>query len=346
MIQESQSFHTPSHLLLQWHITERCNLSCYHCYQNPTVSNDLSYKQLLEIYAQYKELHNTWNHRVKGQINITGGEPFLRDDFWDLASIIKESYPFAVLSNGTLISKSIAKELSQLKPKFVQISIDGSEFTHNKIRGNNSYRMAAEGLKQLRRYNVPTIISFTANKENYQDFPAVVKLGQRYQVLKVWADRMIPEGLGAKMSDTLLSTEETTHFYSLMNRCRIRANLNPFSQTFVSMKRALQFLETGKKGYKCSAGDSLLTVDAEGNLLPCRRMPIKEGNLLRSNMKELYFNSNNLQKLRNSENLDPLCKTCDYFTKCYGGLRCLSFAVYNDPYIADPNCPFFKGGNA
>lgn len=345
MIQNTQTFHKPSRLLLQWHITERCNLSCSHCYQNSTVSNELPYKELLEIYDQYKELHNFWNNRIKGQINITGGEPLLRDDFWDFTSVIRKRYPFAVLSNGTLISKSIAKELSQLKPRFVQISIDGSEKTHNKIRGNNSYQKAVEGIKHLKRYNVPTIISFTASKENYLDFPVVVKLGQRYQVLKVWADRMIPEGSAAEMSDKLLSTEETTLFFSLMNKCKKRADFNPFSQTFVSMKRALQFLETGKTGYKCSAGISLITIDAEGNLLPCRRMPIKVGNLLSTSMKELFHNSKDLQKLRNNENTDPCCKACDYFSKCYGGLRCLSFATYNNPFVADPNCPLLKEGN-
>ena len=86
----------PDSLLLQWHITERCNLRCAHCYQEGYAGIELPFEDLLAIMEQYKDLLSLWRSRrknrpVRGHITVTGGEPFVRTDFFDLLDV-SENY--------------------------------------------------------------------------------------------------------------------------------------------------------------------------------------------------------------------------------------------------------------
>jgi len=104
------------------------------------------------------------------------------------------------------------------------------------------------------------------------------------------------------------------------------------------MHRALQFLVGNGKPYHCTAGDTLLTVQPNGDLYPCRRMPIRVGNLLETSLLELYDNSTLLRQLRHPEQISDGCQDCFYAKLCRGGLKCLSYAVTGDPLKADPGC--------
>lgn len=103
------------------------------------------------------------------------------------------------------------------------------------------------------------------------------------------------------------------------------------------MYRALQFQMTNDYPYTCTAGISLLTVMENGDLVPCRRMPIVVGNLLENNMYELYKNNKVLQELRKDTTPDE-CKNCEHAKKCSGGLKCLTYALYKDLNHKDVGC--------
>ncbi|MDH4319534.1 MAG: SPASM domain-containing protein, partial [Desulfobulbaceae bacterium] len=135
-----------------------------------------------------------------------------------------------------------------------------------------------------------------------------------------------------------LSPEQCLEFFSLMGSARRETNLWGLRDSMVSMNRALQFLHGKGEPYICRAGDSLLAVMPNGDLLPCRRMPIVVGNLFRSNLVELYYKSNLLHLLREKGRVARGCEQCDFRLTCRGGLRCLSFAQQGDPFLADPGC--------
>jgi radical SAM protein with 4Fe4S-binding SPASM domain len=82
----------------------------------------------------------------------------------------------------------------------------------------------------------------------------------------------------------------------------------------------------------------LLTVQANGDLYPCRRMPIKVGNLLEKPLAQLYYENDLFQALRGPDRISESCNECSFIAKCRGGLRCLSYAVTGDPFQADPGC--------
>ncbi len=335
-----QAFY-PSKLLLQWHLTERCNLRCAHCYQESYQGRELAPADWEAVLAQFVDLLHSAPTRIPGHITVTGGEPFILTDFFALLERFaahRRDFSFAVLTNGTLIDAAAARQLKALGVGFVQVSVEGTESTHERIRGAGSYRRAVTAIEQLVKAGVRTMISFTAHRDNYREFPAVAELGYRLKAARVWADRLIPQGQGAALSELLMSPDETHEFIRIMAEARKAAQRRWFNHTEIAMHRALQFLEGGGLPYRCTAGESLLTLQANGDLLPCRRMPIVVGNVLQMPLAELYQSSPLLRALRDRERISVGCEACAFARLCRGGLRCLAYAVTGDPFHADPGC--------
>jgi radical SAM protein with 4Fe4S-binding SPASM domain len=337
--------YTPTSLLLQWHITERCNLRCAHCYQDNYARNELSFEHLLNILEQFKTLLATLTQQrgkpLRAHITVTGGEPFARQDFLDLLAVFAAHhslFSFAILTNGSFIDAKMARHLKKLAPRFVQVSLEGNETTHDNIRGSGSFAQTIAAIKHLRRERIVTMLSFTAHRNNFQEFSEVAKIGRQLRVNRVWADRLIPWGSGSNLREQILSPPETKAFFQIMHQAQQKAKRAWFNKTEIAMHRALQFLVAGGQPYRCTAGDSLLTVQPNGDLYPCRRMPIKIGNLLETPLLELYDNSELLHQLRQPQPTNEKCQNCFYAKFCRGGLKCLSYAVTGDPFTADPGC--------
>ena len=270
------------HMVLQWHITERCNLKCIHCYQDQPSPDELTFKQLCQVIEQFKLLLKNLQlkHRVKkmyGQINVTGGEPFIRRDFFDLLKRFAENrdfFRFGILTNGTLIDESVAQHLGELKPAFVQVSLEGSKSTNDAIRGKGTYDRITSALRNLTAQGIRTLISFTAHRHNYHEFLDVARIGFKLGVTRVWADRLIPYGAGVTLDAQPLTPEETRKFFEVMYTAYKESQEN-FCNTEIFMGRALQFLVAGgERPYHCEAGNRLIALQANGEIYPCRRMPI------------------------------------------------------------------------
>lgn len=323
--------------ILQWHLSENCNLKCLHCYQENHKPVQLEFSKLESIYKQYKELLKKLN--MKGHINITGGEPLCNPHFYKILDMIKKDsdiITFSILSNGTLISKEVAKKIKSYNPEYVQVSLEGGKKINDYIRGKGTYKKIAEGIKNLRNEGIFTSISFTATRVNYKEFPKVVKYARKYNVNNVWSDRYIPLG-NSLDKDLSLTFDQTREYLEIMKKERNKLIVKKNNITTISMYRALQFQMTNDFAYGCTAGDTLLTVMENGDLVPCRRMPIVVGNLLKDNMLSLYKNNKVLKELRKNKIPDD-CKLCEYSETCHGGLKCLTYALYGDLNHKDYGC--------
>ena len=331
----------PSSLLLQWHITERCNLRCAHCYQESHGGEELDLAGVLGLLNQFEDWHERLcgraGRRLPAQITVTGGEPFARRDFFDLLEQFaarRQRFGFAILSNGSLIDPSVARRLKTLGPRFVQISLEGEAATHDQIRGAGHQARALAAIRCLADAGLRTLVSFTAHRRNFREFPAMAEAARRAGAHRVWADRLVPWGEGQALRDQVLSPDETREFVGLM----ASAQSGWWRRAPVSLQRALQFLGAGDPPYRCTAGDSLLALQPQGDLYPCRRLPIRVGNLLETPLADLYDHSPLLQSLRDRARIPAGCGGCFYAESCAGGLRCLSHALSGDPFRADPGC--------
>ena len=322
--------------VLQWHLSENCNLKCLHCYQENHKPIQLEFDKLVIIYKQFKDLLN--KKKMKGHINITGGEPLCNPYLFKLLDLIKENsdlITFSILTNGTLINEKIAKKIKSYNPLYVQVSLEGGKKTNDYIRGKGTYKKIAEGIVNLRKENIFTSISFTATSLNYKEFPKVVRYARKYGVNNVWSDRFIP--LGDSDKSLALNYEQTREYLEIMNKERNKLKKVKNSNTTISMYRALQFQMTNDFAYGCTAGDTLLTVMENGDLVPCRRMPITIGNLFDRSMYDLYTNSDVLKALREKKIPDE-CIDCEHSEVCHGGLKCLTYAMYKNLNHKDYGC--------
>lgn len=322
--------------VMQWHISEACNLKCLHCYQEKHKPIQLEYNKLLNILEQYKELLSNLN--LKGHINLTGGEPLCSPYFFKLLEQFekdKDLYSFSVLTNGTLITEEIAEKISKYKPTYVQLSLEGGKKINDYVRGKGVYKKVGEVARILKKNNIYVSISFTATKLNYKEFPKVVRYAEKNKVDNVWSDRFIP--LGTEYDKEFrMNKDETQEYLKIMQKERMRLK-NKKSKTNVAMYRALQFQMTHDFPYRCTAGSSLLTVMENGDLVPCRRMPIVVGNLMKDNMLELYKNNTILKELQREE-IPEECIECEHAELCKGGLKCLTYATKKSYKLKDIGC--------
>ena len=175
--------------VLQWHITHRCNLRCSHCYQSD-YGAQMGREALFAALDQYERYVRA--RALHAQINLTGGEPLRHPDFFSLArEIRRRDMDLGVLTNGTLIGEETAERLAELRPVFVQVSLDGCRRSHDAIRGPGAFRAALAGIDALKRQGVRVNVSFTAQRKNVRELPRLSRICRAHKVDKLWFDRVV-----------------------------------------------------------------------------------------------------------------------------------------------------------
>lgn len=320
--------------VLQWHITHLCNLRCLHCYQEDYAAHmePEMMERVLEKYERYLDFLE-----LPGQINLTGGEPLLHPRFFELASTIRaHGHRLAVLTNGTLIDETCARRLKELRPVFVQVSLDGAREAHDRIRGPGNFDAALRGIDRLKEQGVKVLVSFTAQKPNRDQFPALAALCREHGVDKLWWDRVVSSG-EEETEALALGTEDFLRLVETGNR--LRAEGFP-----VDNSRALQFIgDDSCGGYRCSAGGNLLIVLADGSLMPCRRLPFTVGHIDDGEIAQTLAKSPVMRALSLAR-VPAACRTCPDVLRCFGGAKCVTFAQTGDWDRPDVNCPRFPRG--
>ena len=330
--------------IMQFHITGRCNLQCKHCYRTEGNVEPLSYDDVIGVIDQYEVLMSRYNREHgldrKGQINITGGEPFIRDDIFEIINYIgRHKLPFGVLTNGSFLTDRAIKCLKRNKVSIVQLSIDGNCNTHDELRALGDYKRTFEIAAKLEAEGIKTLISFTANKNNYKELSVVADECRKNKISKLWSDRLVPIGNGENLCELEISKDIMPHYIKELKKAQgdlLTKALYPKTQ--VAIERALQFIDSDGSLYSCSAGDSLITVDEFGHVMPCRRMPIICGNIFDSTLEDIYYNNDIFKQLR-MKTIPKECMKCKFAFECRGGAKCQSYAKYNDFNKADPSCP-------
>lgn len=336
--------------LLQWHITERCNWRCRHCYQDwNKMPPDLSLKQLFKIFDKFLFLiqkQNIPSQRVT--LNITGGEPLVRKDFFQLVERIGQHshlFRWGLMSNGSLLNKDNILELKKAGIWRCQVSLEGMEKNNDKIRGKGSFKKTIRAMKLLANAGISVRVSLTLTRENMKDIPVLVKLCNKLGASALGTRRLIPWGQGKELAKYMLQPQELRNFY-------------------LKVKKINAKLAKGKSELKvilgCESGifsDELifdtvanmnanfcgvtqgrgLTIMANGDILPCRRLPIVVGNALREDLESVY-NSPKMRELRNLDKLHPFCQKCPNFLNCFGGAKCINYTYTGKLNVPDIQC--------
>lgn len=324
---------------LQIHITGNCNCRCKHCYVKPNVC-ELSVDAVENILQQYDRLIATLE---KGQkevlpyVYITGGEPFLHGQILEIFKLIEtysNRFSFRIMTNGTVLRKDILEAFQKLPIGRLQVSIDGNAHTHDAIRGKGNLASVLRGLDTMKEYGIQTRVSFTANADNYRQFPEVARICREHGVSVLWSDRYVACQENQVISP--MNREQTREYVEILEREK-RNTENREAGLTVKNVRALQFLASGEYPYHCSAGITALAVDEKGEVYPCRRFAMSCGNVFERELKDIYWDSEVMKTLR-QQRIPQACMTCRHKKLCRGGSRCGSLAAYGDYLREDPGC--------
>lgn len=323
----------------QWHITDKCNLSCSHCYQNSENSyRDLPVKDLMKIADLIDSVCAKLG--VSAHIALTGGEPFSRkEDLFTLLQYldaINNVHEIEILSNGTLLDEPMLFELKKIKKMhMIQLSIEGGdEITHDLIRGQGSFEKTISAIKLLKAHNFKVSAMMTLSKVNFDKIQKTYEFLNSLEVDFFAVDRFIPESLDIfKFNTNVLNKEEAYNAYLEV----VNIYKNPKFTKILPFRPLFCLFDYEGIGAACSAGWSSLTILPDASVLPCRRLPVLLGNLLVDGFFKIWYANDVLWRLRDDQNLNGKCKSCKHIEKCRG-CRAMAYALTKDYMGEDELC--------
>ena len=148
----------------QWDVNNVCNLNCKHC--RVSEKND---KEQLSLVQAKMLLAELWYEGVT-KLNLSGGEPFLRKDLFEILEYARKFDDIVITTNGTLLNEEVCQKLSEFSNIKLSISLDGMEKTHDEFRRKKgTFKTVINNLVLLKKYNIPYAIKYTLSKETIDD---------------------------------------------------------------------------------------------------------------------------------------------------------------------------------
>lgn len=346
-----------------WNITNRCNLLCSHCYiragPGERRENELTTEEGLGLIDDLAAM------RVP-LLLFSGGEPLVREDFWDLAGHAKDrGLTTALSTNGTLITPAVARRLRDLGVEYAGVSLDGATArTHDRIRNvPGSFDLAVSALESCKAAGLKCGVRVTATRENRTEIPALIDLS-----LEVGAERfcvywLVPSGRGGEGYEGLqLRSREVADLLDLL--FEKAHDVDPGVMEFLTVDAPQDTIYLLKKlqeedlpryesmctllarsGVGCSAGDRVANIDPSGAVYPCQFAQMDElkvGNIREKPFSTIWNDPENriLADFRRKKDLvGGSCGRCSYRDRCGGGCRIRAFADTGDLWAEDPLCP-------
>jgi radical SAM protein with 4Fe4S-binding SPASM domain len=186
--------------LIFWEVTKGCNLRCIHCRATATELSsptDLPTNKALEIIDQIAEVSSPI-------LVLSGGEPLYRSDIFQLARYGRDrGLRVALATNGTLVTREIARMISDSGVKRVSISLDGADATtHDSFRGiPGAFEAALYGFRNLKEVGMSVQINMTIARHNAQQLPQVLEMAKSVGADALHTFLLVPVGCGVDIAD-------------------------------------------------------------------------------------------------------------------------------------------------
>lgn len=350
-----------------WNITNRCNLLCSHCYiragPGRQREGELTTEEGLRLIDDLAAM------RVP-LLLFSGGEPLIREDFWDLAGHAKEcGLATALSTNGTLITPAVARRLRDTGVEYAGVSLDGATAeTHDRMRNvPGSFDRALLALKNCRSAGLKCGVRVTATRENYAEIPDLIGLSLDAGAERFCVYWLVPSGRGGEGYDALqLRPHEIVGLLDLLyaRACDTDPAATEFltvdaPQDAVYLLKRLQ--EENLSAYEsmcallacagvgCSAGDRIANIDPCGTVYPCQFAQMSElriGSVRERPFSAVWNDPENsiLADFRRKKDLiGGSCGICTYRDRCGGGCRIRAYADTGDLWAEDPLCLLCHG---
>ncbi len=339
---------------ITWVVTFRCNLNCSYC-SNVYLSKlfkEINYGIKLEIVEKLSNLN------IK-EIGITGGEPFLCNQFTEIVKrLIDYGIRVGINTNGTLIKEQFVNLLAKEKDYIdIIISLDAPlEYINDVFRGRGTFKKVLRTLKLLKKHEIPFSIASVVTKTNLNYVDSLCDFAYNIGSKGIVLTDLIPVGRAKNLKDIILNKKDYERLFEIIIKKNIQYMFNgrndfkvkttiPFIVPYIlkynkqlEQINTTRIKETFNLEKYCGMCISKIYMMPDGTILPCLYIPDPIGNILNTKLfikkKIIYYR----QVARESIGKCRFCK----FQKICGGCPAMSYIYYMDLNHGDPRCWLFE----
>jgi len=354
--------------LVAWEITRKCNLHCAHCRasaESCQYEGELSLDECLALVDDILQI---------GQpiLILTGGEPLMRDDFFDIAEYAaKQGLRVVVGSNGTLVTDEIAARMKEIPISRLGVSIDfPTREMQDRFRGvPGAFEAALAGIEAARSHGIEVQVNSTITKLNAQYGDELVELALNAGAVAFHPFLLVPTGRGKELEEHALTAEEYERFLvwlyekqqKLEGRLFVKPTDAPHYMRVVCQKekRSPQDWQgpshpgAGAAGTSaamssitrgCLAGIGFCFVSHVGQVQGCGYLDVAAGNVKEQPFSQIWRGSHLFTQLRDYSLIKGKCGRCEFKDVC-GGCRARAYEATGDYLAAEPYCVYRPKGD-
>ena len=341
-----------------WNFTRQCNLSCIHCYAS---AGNRRAMEEMDTTAGEALIRDLAEFSVP-VILFSGGEPLLRKDLFRLANLAREhGIRVGLSTNGTLITDTVAREISNVGFAEVGISLDGIGANNDRFRGKNgAYQAALEGIRNCVALGLRVSLRLTITRFSYQEIPAILRLIEDEGIDRVCFYHLAYVGRGDSLCQEDITHSQTRavvdmiceHTLEMYQRGLpkevltvgnhadgVYLYLRLREQESLRASKVLKLLSTNGGN---NSGIRIGAVDDLGNVHPDQFWwHYSLGNVRQRKFGDIWMDTSEplMRGLKNRQGLlKGRCVRCQYLDLCNGNLRVRAEVVYGDVWAEDPAC--------
>ncbi|MEW6323848.1 MAG: radical SAM protein [Nitrospirota bacterium] len=356
---------------ISWNLTQRCNLFCAHCYMSAFSHADASHE--FTTAECFRVMDDIARINPDVFLILTGGEPLIRKDIFELAAYgTDKGFTVVLGTNGVLLREKEARAMRRSGIQGASISLDSTDAAkHDEFRKlPHAFRDAIRATQILKAEGLDFSIHMSVMPWNVAEIPAMIDLCKELGAKVLNFFFLVQTGRGANLADIRPAQYEEMLTYlakaqgiggplsrpdSVMDQPEdpwtvptgrsgdliLRAKCAPhFRRIIYQLDPESSLLKNYAQG-SCPAGKYYCRITPEGDVTPCPYMPVTAGNLRKQSFDEIWRTSPELNSLRDPK-LGGRCGECEFSQIC-GGCRCRAYAAYGDYLAEDPACGYEPG---
>ncbi len=335
--------------LVAWEMTRACNLACVHCragacpQADPDELTTEEGRKLIDGIAKV----------AKPILIMTGGEPLLRADFFELARYAtSQGLRPVVATNGVLVTSEMAERIAEVGIPRASISLDGpTALEHDSFRKvQGAFDASLKGIANLQAHGVAVQINTTLTKRNRRHLASMVQLAEKLGALAFHVFLLVPTGRARDMAGEEMNPQEyeetLLEFYELSKTTKMetKATCAPQYYRILRQQAKAEGIEVTEQTFGlnartrgCLGGLSFVFVSHKGELQPCGYFDVQAGSIRDRGFDDMWLNAELFTNLRNFSKLEGKCGKCDYVRFC-GGCRARAYEHTGDYMAHEPYC--------
>ncbi|MFA7231491.1 MAG: radical SAM protein, partial [Victivallaceae bacterium] len=285
---------------------------------------------------------------------LTGGEPMIREDIYDLAAYAsKKGMKVVMAPCGSLVTPDTVNKMKSSGISAISISIDGADATaHDTFRGvDNAFDTALQALEFARQGDLPFQINTTVSKLNVQQLPQIYELALEQGASTLDFFFLVPTGRGAGMrefeidAETYEKTLNWIYDLSQDSAIGIKTTCAPHYSRIQRQRAGTDYVNIAPRfrARGCMGGKGFIFISHRGIVQPCGFLNLECGDLrsVDYDLEKIYKESYIFQELRDTKKYSGVCGKCKYVQDC-GGCRARAYESNGDYLASEPNCIYHQ----